>query len=72
MKTNCIFEVLINENDSDEDTQQLKQSISDTFLQRRSLMIRTDPHLAHIGKMIKESDNNEDLLFRHEHKVLER
>jgi hypothetical protein len=33
MKTNCIFEDLINESDSDEDTQQLKQSISDTFLE---------------------------------------
>jgi hypothetical protein len=34
-------------------------------------MIQTDQHLAHIGKIIKEFDNNDDLLFRQEHNVLE-
>jgi hypothetical protein len=67
------FEDLIslNETDSDKNIQQLKQSISDAFLQLKSLMIQTDQHLAHIGKIIKESDNNDDLLFREEHNVLE-
>jgi len=63
--------IVINETDSDKDTQQLKQFIRDMFLQLRSLMIQTDQHLAHIGKIIKESDNNDDLLFREEHNVLE-
>lgn len=63
--------VAIYESDSDKDMQQLKQLIGDTFLQLRSLMIQTDQHLAHIGKIIKEADLNDDLLFRDEHDVLE-
>jgi hypothetical protein len=34
-------------------------------------MIQVDQHLAHLGKVIKEAYNSEDLLFRQEHNVLE-
>lgn len=52
-------------------TEQLKQLIKDTSIQLKSLIIQADLHLAHLGKIIKEVDNSEDLLFREEHDILE-
>ncbi|HEV7622376.1 MAG TPA: hypothetical protein VGO09_11605 [Flavisolibacter sp.] len=55
----------------DNEEPELRQLINDTAIQLRNLMIQTDLHLAHLGKIIKEADNTEDLLFREEHDVLE-
>jgi hypothetical protein len=50
---------------------QLKERTTDTFAQLRLLDAQTDQHLAHLGKIITQADNSEDLLFRTEHNVLE-
>ena len=49
----------------------LKDLVNDSLIQLQSLMIQADQHLAHLGKIIKENDNSEDLLFREEHDILE-
>lgn len=55
----------------DQEATEFRQLLNDTRIQLHALMIQTDTHLAHLGKIIKEADNSEDLLFREEHNVLE-
>ncbi|WP_121357453.1 hypothetical protein [Flavisolibacter nicotianae] len=55
----------------DTEAPEFRQLLSDTRIQLHNLMIQTDTHLAHLGKIIKEADNSDDLLFREEHDLLE-
>lgn len=55
----------------DTEAPEFRQLLNDTRIQLHALMIQTDTHLAHLGKIIKEFDNSEDLLFREEHDLLE-
>jgi hypothetical protein len=56
---------------SNPDTAKSRDLNNDAITQLRSLIKQTDQHLAHLGKIIKQADNSEDLLFREEHNVLE-
>lgn len=55
----------------DTEAPEFRQLLNDTRIQLHALVIQTDTHLSHLGKIIKEADNSEDLLFREEHNVLE-
>jgi hypothetical protein len=63
--------VLLNSMKSDSSVAKLKELVNDSLTQLRLLIAQTDQHLGHLGRVIKEADNREDLLFREEHDVLE-
>lgn len=63
--------ILRYDNRSDKDMVLLKELVSDSLKQLKSLMKQADEHLAHLGKVIKDADNSDDLLFREEHDILE-
>ena len=54
-----------------QEAQELRQMLGDTRLQIRTLTNQADTHLAHVGKMVRDADNSNDVLFREEHNVLE-
>jgi hypothetical protein len=50
---------------------ELVDLVKQTRAELRTIMVQTDEHLAHLGKVIKEVNKKEDNLFREEHNVLE-
>ena len=55
----------------DGEAPELRQLLNDSRLQISNLKNQAETHLAHLGKVVRDSDNSDDGLFREEHNVLE-